>query len=225
MLIRVNDTVVDIFTNVNQHLNKWAHGKTAPSFTVVCTVCSFMLTTEIGDEDFFQSKENLRSLSPRNKRGLCSMQRQPQTALIALQAVCHMRGQQETQQQAPTWEVSGRPSSKPVGCCCCCQTPGWKVTAQYPAAATHILRVCRGGSGSLSTAKWAWEEGEEWHYCQPASHRRGWLQSSGSFLHIHHMHKQTFEPNCFLTALLCSTYKIHGLGKHLSLCRTPLFLQ
>lgn len=44
-------------------------------------------------------------------------------------------------------------------------------------------RVHRGGWGSLSTAKWVWEEGEQWLHRQTASRRRGWLQSRGSFSH------------------------------------------
>lgn len=199
-MVRVNDTVVGIYSNINQHLNKWENSPFSHS-AFHCMV-------------FYSNNRNWGwQFLPIHREW------QSEPALGSCRQLSLLYRLHDTR------EDSKRPRSKPVCCCCCCQTSAWKVTAQCPAAATHILCVHRGAWGSLCAAKWVWEEGKEWHHCQTASHRRGWLQSRGSFLHIHHIHTQTFEPNCFLTALLCSRHKIHGLGKHPSLCRTSLFLQ
>lgn len=127
------------------------------------------------------------------------------------QGVSNRRASSESQQQArvmllPDISLEGGGSTS-----CSCHT--------HPACAQRWLRVILHSQMSVGGRQGV----TLLSHCQP--HRRGWLQSTGSFSHILHMHTQTYEPNSFTTALLCSRYKIHVLGKHPSLCRASLFLQ
>lgn len=135
--------MVSIYTTVNQHLNKWAHGKTAPSLPVVLAVGS--------------NNRNLgwRFLPVQGESKVLVIQKQ-ERPLQSERALGSCRQLSGCRQRA-MWEASKRPSSEPVRCCR--QTSAWRLTAQCPAAATHILRVLRGGWGSHSAAKGVWEEG------------------------------------------------------------------
>lgn len=112
-------------------MNTWEN---SPSLTVVLSVSSFILTTEIGDADFFQSKGNLRSSSPRKERPL---QSQP--------ALCSCRQPLLLYRQHATWEGSKRPSSKTWEFILRHQ-PGWITILQLTCTSCVCTEVAQGRS-------------------------------------------------------------------------------
>lgn len=142
MSVRINNTMLSVYTNVKQHLSRWTHGKTAPSLRVVLAGCTSFYSNNSGNWGWRflpVQRESKELIIQKRERPL-----QPEPALGSCR-------QLSGNGQRAIWEAGKRPSSKPV--CCCCQRSAWKLTAQYPPAATHILHVSRGGCGSRTVAE------------------------------------------------------------------------
>lgn len=128
-----SDIAVGTYTTVNQHLNKWAHGKTAPSLTVVLTVRS--RNRNWGWRFLPVQRESKELTIQKQERPL-----QSEPALGSCRQISGYR-------QRAMWEASKTPSGEPVCAAARRQPGGWQPSIlQLPRTSWTCTEVAEGHS-------------------------------------------------------------------------------